>query len=234
MLDALRAWLNGNREYFTGVALLQQLSNNTALLNLLRKGKTDFTYKRLQDELLQICKNLKANSSSSIQKNISPATKDVAENKQPGEIKNPALYAACLKAANLLYKEMMNERAILFASAKVEGYEDVNRPDLVHERSKAAVDLVIKYQRVSELYDRAAHVKQFGKLPHELQADDDVKSEYDALPDHLVKQTLDNLRKNYNKIKKREQTAERIALLQKHEANIKKLAARWQQLKHAQ
>ena len=234
MLDALRAWLNGNREYFTGVALLQQLSTNTALLNLLRKGKTDFTYKRLQDELLQICNKMKAYPSFVIQKNVPPAAKPSQQDQTGDEIKNPALYNACLKEAHLLYKEMMNERAILFASANVESYEDVNRPDLVHERSKAAVDLVVKYQRVSQLYDRANHVKLHGALPQYLQQENEVQNEYDSLPDHLVKQTLDNMRKNYNKIKKRPQTAERIALLQKHEANINKLVARWQLLKPAQ
>ena len=56
---------------------------------------------------------------------------------------------------------------------------------------------------------------------------DEEETEYDNLPDHLVKKTLDNLRKNYNKIKNREQTPERIELLQKHEKNIKKLMAKW-------
>ncbi len=226
MLDALRAWLNGKREYYTGVALFEQLSDNKGLLIVLRKGKTEFTYKRLQEELMSICLRMKAET------NKAPA-QPAKQNPEPFAPVNNELYEACLKEAHLLYKELMNERALLFASTVSQDYEDINRLDLIQQRSKQAVDLVVKYQRVSQHYDRADYVKLHGKLPtdlnNELPAD-----EYDSLPDHLVKQTLDNLRKNYNKIKKREATAERIALLQKHEVNIKKVEARWLLLKPAQ
>jgi hypothetical protein len=231
MLESLRAWLNGNREYFTGVALLKQLTPSHILLPLLQKGKSDFAYKRLQDELMKLCLEMK--TASVIIKSADVVVKPIAQDPIPVAPVNTSLYEACLNEANLLYKEMMNERALLFASAKVQGYEDINRPDLVQQRSKPAVDLVVKYQRVSKLYDRADYVKKHGRLPAFVSEENDV-DEYDALPDHLVKQTLDNLRKNTNKLKKREQTAERIALIQKHEANIKKLETKWHSLKPQQ
>jgi ribosome-binding ATPase YchF (GTP1/OBG family) len=127
----------------------------------------------------------------------------------------------------------MNLRAVAFSLATVEGFEDVNRPDLVAKRSPIVVDAVIKYQRASKLYDIAKYVHDHGRLPNE-DAEHDEATEMDAVPDELVKSTLDNLRKNYNKMKKREQTPERVALLQKHVTNIKKLEARWHLLKFQQ
>ncbi len=233
MLETLRAWLNGNREYHTGVAIYAMTGSNTALLSLFRKGKSDYNSKRLEEELLSICHSLKSKSdtnaatfqrtTTTIQTKITKlGTQSIATITKPNE----KLYNACKKEADLIYKEAMNLRAELFAMGRSYGFEDVNRPDLVRQRSKMAIDVVVLFNKASKLYDRAVYVKQHGRLPDDTE-DNNEENQYDDLPDHLVKKTLDNLRKNYNKIKKRPQTPERIELLQKHEKNIKKLTARW-------
>lgn len=219
MLDQLREWLNGSREYYKGVALYEIVGDNADFLSLAKKGKSDFTHKKLQDALLKICLQLKNEI-------IEPADK-ISQHAAPAAPENKPLYEAALKEATLLFKESMNDRATLFALANTEGFEDPNRPDLVAQRSKQAVDLVVKYNRVSELFDRAAYVKKHGRLP----VDEADENEFDALPDHLVKDALNNARKAYNKLKSKEQTAERVALMQKHKKNIKKLELKWQSLR---
>jgi hypothetical protein len=249
MLEALRLWLNGNRDYWPGVILYAQCKPDTRLIALMKKGKTDFTTKRLYEELLAECNRLKAIDNVSTENGESTNTTTNEERAEsrlgdlaptirketilvspPKEPVNPTLYEACKLKADNQYKEAMNLRAVLFGEATVQGYEDVNRPDLVQKRSKKAVDVVVLFNRASKLYEIADYVKLHGRLPNE-DAEHDEATEMDAVPDELVKSTLDNLRKNFNKMKKREQTPERVVLLQKHEGNIKKLEARWHLLK---
>jgi hypothetical protein len=234
MLETLRAWLNGTKEYYTGVAIYATLGSNSTLLSLFRKGKSLYNSKRLEEELLVICNNLKSrltNNHAAVPYIIVPAVKAKVQAQESQSVTpvsnfNEELYTACKREADLVYKEAMNLRAELFALGRAQGYEDINRPDLVQQRSKMAVEVVVLYNKASKLYERANYVKEHGRLPNEIENDEE-ETEYDNLPDHLVKKTLDNLRKNYNKIKHREQTPERIELLQKHEKNIKKLMTKW-------
>lgn len=273
MLEDLRAWLNGDRDYFAGVLLYAKAGDNDHLKSLFARGKTDYCNERLQAELLKICRQLKAkhyeNSDSGRSKPGSIGTvknglqlrgtadcinegyqsasatarsaEDISVRKASGdkpslpELPGPAnevLFQVCKQEADKAYKEVMNLRAELFAMARADDFSDPNTPDRIQQRSKLAVKVADDFKRVSLLYDRADHVKLHGRLPDQGEPDDE-ELDTDGLPDHLVKTTLDNLRKNFNKMKKREQTPERVALLQKHEANITKLQARWLLLKPA-
>lgn len=263
MLDDLRAWLNGDRDYNAGVLLYAKAGNNEALKKLFAKGKTDYCYERLQAELLKICRQLKQPNAK--QSDNAEPSADAAEGSvhlqrlrptdsiggqvrqsapeargqenstnKNGEVQNPnpALYQVCKAEADKSYKEVMNLRAELFALARPDEFSDPNTPDRIQQRSKLAVKVAEAFKNVSQLYDRADYVRMHGRLPDQGEPDSE-ELDPDGLPDHLVKQTLDNLRKNYNKMKKREQTPERVALLQKHEVNIEKLEARWLLLKPA-
>ena len=148
---------------------------------------------------------------------------------QPKEPANVELYNATRQQADKLYKETMNNRAVLFSFVNAEDFTDPNTEAKINARAKLALSVVSGFQSVSQLYDKAEYVKGYGRLPD--QDDNADANEYDHLPEHLVKQTLDNLRKNLNKMKKREQTPERAALQQKHEVNLKKLLIRWHSLK---
>lgn len=250
MLQLLRAWLNGNKEYFTGVALYEKLGTNDALKKLFIKGPTDFNQRRLQEELLNICNELKSkendynmpaadSSSSTDTAGIGPdnrlhqdggrKTNDAHSLPtaliQPQQPANAELYNATRLQANKLYKESMNNRAVLFSLAAPNDYTDPNTEAKINERAKLALSVVISFQQASAMYDKSDYVAAHGRLPDQDEKGDE--NEYDHLPDQLVKQTLDNLRKNVNKMKKREQTPERVALQQKHEANIDKLLKKW-------
>jgi hypothetical protein len=251
MLETLRAWLKGNKDYDTGVDLYSQVGDNAALIRLFANGATDFNRRRLEQELLKICKTLKNNPNdyswhSDTGRPVSNIVGLRPESKlqqEPGgghhedriptpsaPAKQPAnleLYNAAKLQADKLYKQTMNNRAVLFSLAQ-DDYTEPNTEERINARAKLALSVVMNFQEVSALYDKAEHVKTFGRLPDQ---GDNEENEYDHLPDHLVKQTLDNLRKNLSKIKKREQTPERIALQQKHEANIQKLSDKWHLLK---
>jgi len=247
MLDTLRAWLNGTREYNLGASLYFQLGQNKDLKAIFNKGFSPYCYKRLQAELLKICISLKSEAKPghtienpkpasivkeepTVSKNAVPKNPDeLADNNiPPTENVNRELYTACKLEADNTYKQAMNYRAVLFSIVPSELYEDPNRPDLVEQRSKLCIRVVNLYNQASDLYDKADFVRINGILPEVIKNKID---EIDSIPDHLVKSKLDNLRKNYNKTKKREQTPERICLLQKHQSDILKLEKRWLSLK---
>lgn len=246
MLDKLRTWLNGNREYYSGVTLYASVGTNKDLLLLFQKGQNDFREKRLHEELLLICKQLKnANATNTTSEPDKSGTASKSDNKshtlgQNNSDKkrtesvlpvNEELYNTCKATADKHYKEVMNKRAVLFSLARLETTEDPNTEERINARSLLSVQVVNGYKNVSQLYEQADFVKMHGYLPDQSDTDE---NEYEHLPNELVKQTLDNLRKNYNKIKSREQTPDRVALLQKHKSNIEKLESKWRLLKPTQ
>lgn len=242
MLDALRAWLNGKRDYFIGVALFAKLSDNKKLLSLLQNGPTAFNVKRLQDELTAICKKMKEEAPEPEAVITAPSSSRI----NPPKIKlqtiaadlepvNPVLYQSCKKTADKEYKEAMNLRAQLFALANVGEFEDPNNDALVKSRSSLALRVVELYNKSSRLYDQADYVKINGRLPgDDADQDGDPENEYNDLPDHLVYYTLDLMRKSYNKLNAKPKTPERLQKLQMDDKNIKKLEARWLLLKPRQ
>ena len=237
MLEQLRAWANGKREYYAGVALLAEAGGAAPLLAVLKKGPTAFSIAKLQSELLAICNQLKA------KQNENPTSISISGDK-PGPIKdteggeaitnstgaNPQLYEATRQEALKVYKTAMNDRAILFSQVNALGAEEVNLPHHVASRASLAIAIVCNYNEASRLFDIADHVKQHGRLPDDI-AQSPGQSEYDALPDDKVHTTLDNLRKAYSKLKAKEQTPKRVALMQQHKSNIEKLEVKWRLLK---
>ena len=234
MLDQLRGWLNGNREFIPGVLLYQHLGENDSLKSLFNKGFSNYCNARLQAELLKICDTLKGklavvdNKETSkilIESSFKIAKPIKAEPSfaPPGEHTNPDLYTAYKLEADRAYKEAMNHRAILFSMLPADVFEDPNRQDLIDKRSSYAIAAVELYNKASALYDQANNSWKI--VPPE------ASVELDQLPDISVKPKLDNLRKNVNKLKLREQTPERVILIQKHQADILKLEERWLSLK---
>jgi hypothetical protein len=242
MLEILRSWLNSDKDYYRGAAIYLKVGDNQQLKNLFAKGPTDFTTRKLREELQSIYKNLKVGQTPG--QKVQPSkpqqhagerstelpTKTVVNTATAEAPVNPDLYQVCKAQADKGYKEVMNLRAELFALANTDDYGETNTAEKIAQREPLALAVVKKWQTVSALYDKADYVRIHGKLPAS-STDDDEEGDIESLPDHQVKQALDNARKNYNKMKKREQTPERVQLLQKHEHTIKKLEARWHSLK---
>lgn len=207
--EKIAGWLNdGARNYFLGVVYYSQYpGHDSRLYDLFRLGENAYRRKKLKEALLTSL-----------------------EEKSPEKIsqtKNAKLYEACLQEAKEAYKKCMNERAVLFAAARRHLQGDPNEPNLCESRGPAALRIVDAWKEVSRLYDRAAFVKEHGRLPDI----EEPEQEFQHVPPHMVKQHLDNERKSLNKLKKKEQTPERVALIQKHLENVKKLEKQWRLLK---
>jgi hypothetical protein len=218
LMEQIRCWLNSNRKYNEGVALYADtIICDPKLLSLFLKGESKFCIKKLNDLLVNFYDEQIADPSPIV--NIIPKV-------QKQEVVNSELYDKCKKDADLLYKETMNKRAILFASIKGLG-DDVNRVDHIEQRKNLCIEVVEEFNQVGKLYDDAKYVAANGSLPEVK-----IKSkEWDYIPDNLVKSTLDNLRKSYNKMKVLPTTPERIIKLQDKEKGIKILEEKWLYLK---
>lgn len=224
MKEQLRNWLNGDRNFQTGAALYCMLGENEAMKKLLKKGKTDYLQERLEQELDQLYDQLFSGPPPSLSgpPPLIPSG--------PAIPKNQALEEVCNNKATRLYKQMMNDRAILFSLAKTEIHEDPNTPDLIEQRRILALAVCEQNYAVSKAYDELDHVRKYGVLTN---SSDSSTNEIPEVPDHLLKHHINNLRKNLGKIRKREQTPERLTLIQKHEQELKELINRWDKLSNA-
>lgn len=245
MIEALRSWFNGKRDYSTGTKLYIIYGDNLLLKNSFVKGETNFTRRRLEEELTKIFENAvkllqtgqleNCEGSGKIMEAISPVSELSASpiKDKPSELVrqplNPDLEKICDAEAKLQYKQMMNTRAELFAHIRnVAEYEALNSPDRIGQRLPLALSIIKQNYGVGEAYDKLAHVRQHGQLPNQeaIQVED-----ISTVPDAEVKATIDNIRKNLSKMRKREATAERVVLMQKHTENLVTLLKRWDSLK---
>lgn len=221
MLEKLRAWLNGGRDFEEGKRLYFCVGKNINLKALLVQGKSPLSEKKLLDELTAICNEMKA----------AEANNDVAvkQGATASPINNTALYEACLEEAKLAYKRAMNPRGELLRKAQQLSIADYNNEELVKDRGALAMATIEWYTEASLLFDRADYVKKHGKLP-----DEEYKQPTNtvaALHDCMVFYTLETMKKYYNKLKKKSTTPERVVQLQQYAADIKILEERWRLLK---
>jgi hypothetical protein len=257
MLNEVRKWLNSSRDYTAGARIYAQAGNNPLLRSLFLKPRTDFSYKLLQDELLQIYHSLKAladGQPAEISEPASTSAETDPESEQPkkghGSGKadsssdgskvpdrrgpNPELYEAAHSEAIKPYKEAMNDRAVLFRMIPSTACEDPNRPDLIEQRRELGLNVVKKYNEASALFDRADYVRIHGKLPDNEQPEEKL-ADPDQVHECLVYYYLTAYQKNLNKMKARagkvSDTPERVAMMQQYESHISKLTTRWHSLK---
>ena len=236
MFETLRTWLNGTREYYTGVAIFNSFSHNKQLKEIFSSAKSDYKRGRLFDEIKSHYDLLKLNSSNIVESKLSTQEKVIFFTKKESidsNISNECIieseiYKQARAAARKVYKQCMNLRAQLFLLASVEDWQDQNSPDIVAKRSKMAVDVVLLYNEASHLFEISDYVKIHGRLPIETASDD--SNIYEHTPDYLIQQELSNARKALSKLKNKPVNDARILLIAKHQKNIKILENKWHSL----
>lgn len=224
MLELLRNWMNGSRDYNRGVFLFCILSDDSDLIAFFSKYSSDFAHRRLNEEMEKIYTNLTRPAKSEAE-DVPPGP-DPQPETPPAPAKNPELEEVCDQKAMQLYKQMMNDRAILFNLTKVEGWEDINKPDLVEQRRQLALQICATNYEVSQAYSDLAHVREFGRLPA-----DDATDENTEVTDIRLNAEIANLRSSITKLRKRSQTPERVSLIQKHQEKLDGLIRRWNTIK---
>lgn len=213
-------WLNGNKDYWTGVSIYKAYGKSELYKKMFATNNSSFNAIKLEAELRKLV-NI---STPTAPPSAAPKIKDYSETE---------LYKVSKNKTDKFYKEVMNMRAVLFAMVDAE--EDltlINTPEKIAQRKPLCLKIVPGYRQVSMDYDDVDYIKKNGMMPHKQEDSSDLN--IDDIPDDLVFKKLDNARKNYNKMFKREHTPERVQMLQEREALIKKLEKRWQLLQESQ
>ena len=232
MFETIRTWLNGTREYFTGVAIFSNFSDKKTLKEIFASGKSAYKEERLFTEIKNYYLVLKEDSDQPAEpvqvEKTSPLPVPVPVITSAADYSNTDLFKQAHQGAMKLYKECMNLRAQLFALTTVESWQDQNSPDIIVRRSKLAVDVVVMYNKASQLFEVADYVKLHNRLP--VDQVPEVEDPYANVPDFLIKQELSNARKAFNKLKKKPVTDQRLVLMAKHQNNILILEKKWHSL----
>lgn len=220
-MQDLTAWLNSKRDFNEGVQVYLRYGDNKQFVQLLLDGETEYTRKNLFENLKKIYYDLKNGTTPT----------DPVVKKQKAEVLAPALphadqtpvletapapitpksdfYNSCKRDADKLYKELMNLRAQLFALCDVEDLKKDDNPDLVEQRKTIALQLMDLQYETDQAYAKLQYVEEHGVLPTITEA----KEEEIPTNPILLLTFKKNLISGINKLKKKEQTPERVALL---------------------
>lgn len=209
---SIKKWLEGTRPYSDGVALYCAYGADMKLKLSLVRGENEYSKKALAKALEEMVAA------------APPAT-------LPTAVVPPDLLAVVTNEAHTTWKELMNKRAVLLSLCRNASPMDENDAASVAVRGKLALE-ILQYNKehVLPAYDKLDYVRVHGKLPA-IQPKQEVDESVALVPDHLVKQHIDNLRKNLSKLRKRPATAERVAIISTHEKHLNQLLERWACLK---
>lgn len=202
-------WLNArDKSYETGVQLLKKYRpdiNVPPIQGPIRKADIDSIFEALKTYYYQH-KQLRNQSETTSSESETPATN------------NNELSTACKIEADKSYKLMQHARSQLFALCPIVKDENENNQMLVDQRGRLAMLLLDLQSQTDKNYALYRHVLEHNKLP------DTTPSEIKKpeFPEEKIDRfkMLSNLRKNLNKLKKKEPTPERIAKIQAHQEKI--------------
>jgi len=220
-MQDLAAWLNSNRDFKTGVQIYLKYGDNQQFVQLLLDGETQYTRTNLFENLKTIYYQLKNGTSQTntvVKKQHTEVTapivphadqKPVIVKAHTPKTQKGTLYDACKLQADKLYKELMNLRAQLFSLCDINDSKMDNDSKLVLQREKIVLQMMDLQYETDQAYDKLRYVEEHGILPNFKEAKEE------EIPTNPIQ--LMNFKKNLvsgiNKLKKKEQTPERIALL---------------------
>lgn len=211
----LVSWLNSSHDYSQGVKIFFRLSKNDRLKQQFANGKPAEHSEMLFNELRSIFYALKGIKPVAT---VVPKKDETPTPVAPQPIaKNPELEAVCKLEADKAYKQLMNARALLFALCPIENTPNENSIEAMAQREDLAMSVANLQPVVDDLYNRLRYVQKHGKLP------DAEPTKTDDIPSNpiLLERKRVNIIKGIHKLKAKEQTPERVALIQESEELLK-------------
>ena len=226
MMEAVRAWLNGKRDYFTGVSIFKKFCSDDRLIRLLSAGENTYNKERLLEEIMIIWNKIKDEEERPEPVEIKILEIDITAAPPEITVENSnQLFEKAHREAMKIYKLCMNKRAVLFQLTEVEDWQEVNTAERIANRSRLAIEVVELFNQASSMFSIADYIKKYNRMPQDAALD--TQDMFVNLPEALIKPTLDNARKALNKLKGKEPTSDRLKLMQKHLDNIKILENKW-------
>lgn len=218
-------WLNSSeKNYNVGRALCEKYVPDAQLPTFFRAPKqsdSDYLFSILRQYYYQE-KQKRNTTASPLTKIASPGQALVpAKQTLSAEKEITPLAQSCKEEADRMYKSMQHIRAQLFSLCPLVKDDRENDQMLVDQRKSLVLQLAEVQTETDILYSRYRYVLEHNKLPEEGKKDS-TSFEIPKNPMEAYK-TLLNLRKNYNKLVKKEQTPERVAKIEEHKRKIKLL-----------
>ena len=220
-IETLRSWLNGSRDYRTGVVLFQEWCTDLKRLQVLAKYHNKRNAEWLADEIRAEFDRLKESAGSTSK----PAKKTPVRFKEPDQQKHNPLYEECRQEAIKAYKLVMRKRSKLLELTEA---EDVNNTLLIERRAPLALEIIKEWIRVSSLFERADFVKAHGKLPDGVNLE--TQEDFAFIADSDIPATLIRLKNNLRKTRSRPVSEQRLKRIAELEDQIKKLQQKWDSL----
>lgn len=230
-MQDLTAWLNSDRDFAKGVEVYLKYGDNKQFVQLLLDGETQYTRTNLFDNLRKIYYDLKNGNTQTdpvVQKqHMESKVPEVTHADQsertvqtePQKVESGSLAEASKMQADKLYKELMNLRAQLFSLCDANSDSNDNDVNLINQRESIVIQMMDLQSQTDQAYEKLRYVQEHGSLPN---ANEDKPDEIPTNPIQLM-----NFRKNLisgiNKLKKKEQTPERIALLSHKQTQLAKV-----------
>lgn len=217
----LKDWLNSQKNYLEGVEIYKRLGDDAEILMyFLNSQPHKVSQEKLFESLRSIYYQFKNSSQS-----IPPLDKMVEGNQVLEETKtfNPTLESICKAEADKSFKELMNIRARLFQHCFIEPDGNENDENPVRLREQYVLEILKLQPTHYEAYEKLHFVREFGRLPEvELSPGETGKNKIPENPLELEKMRV-NLMKSISKLKRKEQSPERVDLLQKNQEKLKSI-----------
>lgn len=236
MTEAVRAWLNGNRNYDDGVVLYLQYGRDTALKQQLRGMETATLRSRLFQELKALVKPNAINLNYTVPKETEtvqetqkigtpPAHNLLERNRTDTEVAdhstNPVVIAA-KREADLLYKQLMDVRARMLWYCPLTEDPLENNPGSMKVRGDLAAEVIRLQYKMDEAYRIHDYARVNGKLPN-------TEPEAPVVEPVKLYQEISNLRKNISRYKRKPSlTAAELSRLQEMEARLPTLLKQYE------
>lgn len=232
MVDEIISWLNSDRNFNSGILLLEKYGDKD-LATILKNTQSNDKGRRLFFRLKLMLKPI---PSKAISKPIEPgakiitqqhhtqpsfnrdATKGIVkETVQPSirtnHYENLEIAHATKRNADRLYKELSNKRAELFLKCNVDESPFENNPDFISNRALLVREIMRLQKNVDKAYEEYRFVIQYGRASN---------TQANVLQDPiLLHQSISNLRKSISKIKCNKKLGDEqknMALLPKQQA----------------
>lgn len=194
MVVSTNAWLNSNRDYWSGVEIFNSVSNNTYLKELFSKGPNAYTVNKLASELIAVSKEVSAVAIQQYQdlerKVFIPEYEDFV---RKGEIKLNQIQRANLPEDLQIKFDEKSHLTHFINSLRLKLHDST-----FHEREKIIPKIMDADERRRVIHREIDHFLNFGERIEErpanrIQVDIDKLSEVDA--ESLLKKVLPQVSK---------------------------------------
>lgn len=205
-------WLNSSQKYEDGIRVLRQIGVDEKEI-----AQIELSKERCKALFYRI-KNLLPNPKTRTTVHR-PSTPKTPKNLEPilPYSQEPVAIAA-KREADILFKDMMNKRALLFQMCTVKESPFENEMVQVNKRKKLTTEIIHLDRKVKEAYNKYRFTAEKGYVP------ETKISTRKGTPHLLLYKQIKNKRTYISKLQKKENlSSKQMVLLEKHESDLSQL-----------